>query len=774
MQQAPSPIVKDIVLVGGGHSHVGVIKAFGMQPVPGVRITVICTDAHTPYSGMLPGYIAGHYSYDEVHIDLSRLCVFAGARFIQAEVTGLDRTAQTVLLRDRPPLPYDLVSINIGSTPSVRQVTGAAQHAVPVKPIYQFNQRWLALLERARQHTGDLTIAVVGAGAGGVELCLSMQYRLRQELTRLGRKPTTLHFHLFTAEATILPTHNQGVQRRFAQVLMQRGVHVHTAARVAEITASGVRVATGEWQAADEVMWVTQAGGAAWLQSTGLALDAAGFIQVNTQLQSITDPSVFAAGDVASIAGHPLEKAGVFAVRMAKPLTHNLRQSLGGRPLRAYHPQTRWLALISTGNRYAIASRGALGFAGKWVWRWKDSIDRAFMQRFSQFPPMVPHQAKAAASLQPALAMNTEESQQALSAQAMRCGGCGAKVGPDILARALSSLTPVHNPDVLMGLHTPDDAAVVRVPAGKALVHTVDFFRAFIDDPYVFGKIAANHALGDIYAMGALPHTATAIATVPAGIDRQTQALLTQMMAGAVEVLNAARCSLVGGHTGEGQELALGFAINGLLDIDAQGELQTLWRKSAMQAGDALILTKGLGTGTLLAAHARGLARGRWVQTALASMVQSSQHAAEILQAHGSHACTDVTGFGLVGHLLEMTRASGTDATLVLSAIPVLEGALECVAQGALSSLHSANARVQTALHNAAEWASHPRYPLLFDPQTAGGLLASVPAHQAEACVQALRQAGYPQAAVVGKVLPASDAIAPLVLADAVPTEARQ
>ena len=212
MQAPEQPILRDIVLVGGGHSHVGVLKSFGMKPVPGVRLTVICTDMHTPYSGMLPGYVAGHYDYDTVHIDLSRLAVFAGARLYRDEVIGLDRANQKVLCRNRPPVPYDQLSINIGSTPQLRQVPGAADHAVAVKPITRFNDRWLALLHRVQHHPGKLTIAVVGAGAGGVELLLAMQFRLRKELQTLKRNPDELAFHLFTSSADILPTHNSGVQ----------------------------------------------------------------------------------------------------------------------------------------------------------------------------------------------------------------------------------------------------------------------------------------------------------------------------------------------------------------------------------------------------------------------------------------------------------------------------------------------------------------------------------------------------------------------------------
>jgi selenide,water dikinase len=278
----------------------------------------------------------------------------------------------------------------------------------------------------------------------------------------------------------------------------------------------------------------------------------------------------------------------------------------------------------------------------------------------------------------------------------------------------------------------------------------------------VFGRIAANHALGDLFAMGARPHTATAIATVPPGVDRQVEATLRQMMQGAVEVLNAAGCTLVGGHSGEGAELALGFAVNGLVDVDAHGHLTGVLRKGGMQPGDVLLLTKPLGTGALFAAHGRAAATGRWVQAALRSMQHSNQAAAAVLQQHGATACTDVTGFGLIGHTVEMARPSGVQVVLQVDQLPLLDGALECVQQGLLSSLHSANARQQHGVQNAAEAMTQPLWPLLVDPQTAGGLLASVPADQAAACLAALHAQGYDAACAIGHVRAAHAGDAPV------------
>ena len=764
-----TPVLRDIVLVGGGHSHVGVLRSFAMRPMPGVRLTLICRDTHTPYSGMLPGYIAGHYGYDDVHIDLCRLAEFAGARLYRDEAIGIDRVNARVLCKNRPSVPYDRLSINIGSSPQMAQVPGAAEHVLPVKPIFAFNQRWLALLDRVRTQVGRTRIAVVGGGAGGVELLLAMQHRLRQELRQLGRDPDALEFSLFEHDASILPTHNASVRRSFTQVLQGRGVTVYCKSEVTQVSEGGLRTADGTQRQADEIIWVTRAGGAPWLRQTGLALDADGFIQVNDALQSLSDPNIFAAGDIASMLNHPLQRAGVFAVRQGKPLTENLRRAVQGKPLLAYRPQRRWLALISTGDRYAVASRGPLHAQGAWIWQWKNWIDRHFMRRFSEFPTMDAGAMQVAArmahgglaqNLPGNLPLQGEEARQALAAMAMRCGGCGAKVGASVLSRTLAALHPLQREDVLIGLRSGDDAAVLRVPKGKALVHSVDFFRSFISDPYVFGKVAANHALGDIFAMGAQAQSASAIVTLPPGLDSKLEDQLFQMMSGAVEVLNQACCALVGGHSAEGAELALGFAVNGLIDENMAG----LLRKGGMRAGDALILTKPIGTGTLFAALARLQGKGRWIDAALASMLLSNRQAAQCLQGHGARACTDVTGFGLLGHLLEMTEPSGVHAEIDMAALPLLEGAAEMAAAGIFSSLQAANVRSRHALRHPEEMLKHPAYPLLFDPQTAGGLLASLPPERARDCVAALRALGYAQCAVIGRVLALDEGLESIAL----------
>jgi selenide, water dikinase len=746
------PVLKDIVLIGAGHAHVSALRMFGMNPVPGVRLTLITRQVHTPYSGMLPGLIAGHYSFDDVHIDTGPLTVFAGARLYQSEVVGFDLADRKILCNNRPPVPYDILSIDIGSTPSALNLPGVAEHAIPVKPIDRFNEKFEAARQRILASNGRARVVTVGGGAAGVELTLALHQRLRRDVSAAGFDPNGLSFEIVTAANSIVPVLPNRARSQLEKIARERGIRVRTNARVSAVETDHLRLNQGEPIAFDALFWTTEAVAAPWLTSTGLALDGKGFIAVDDSLRSTSHPDVFAAGDVASMANFSLPKSGVYAVRQGKYLAENLRRAIAGTPLQQYRPQRTALYLISTGGRHAVGARSGISFSGAWAWRWKDRIDRKFMAKFNALPAMAEADAIAISGVADKAAIKE------ISAIAMRCGGCGAKIGATVLSRALNEIKPAQRDDIIIGLNAPDDAAVVDTGGERLSVQTVDYFRAIIDDPYLFGKIAANHALGDVYAMGGEPQSALAIATIPYGPEAKVEADLSALMFGANEILRDANCSLVGGHTSEGAELALGFAVNGLV------QRQAILRKGGLVPGDALVLTKPIGTGTLLAAHMRGKAKARWIMAALDHMIASNRLAAEILRQCGAHGSTDVTGFGLLGHLLEMVRASDVDAILNLSDIPLLDGARETVASGIFSSLQPQNVRLRRGVRNLEEASANAIFPLLFDPQTAGGLLASVAASQVAVCVAELRAAGYVHAAIIGSVSARSAATEPVVI----------
>jgi selenide,water dikinase len=694
----------DIVLVGGGHAHVEVIRKWAMSPVPSVRLTLVARDVATPYTGMLPGLIAGIYSVAETHIDLQKLCRHARVRLVHAPATGIDPEAQRLAIEGRPALAYDLLSIDTGSTPYLGDIAGAAGRVIGVKPVDRF-LRWLEGMDAAPA-AGE-TICIIGGGAGGTELALALAWRFHGKY-RLA---------LVSAGSDIVPEHNPGVRRALGNALTDAGVDLRRNRRVVAVDDAGVTLDDGNRVDARHVIATTRAAAPTWLGATGLTLDDNGFIAIDDCLQSISHPEVFAAGDVASMINHDLPKAGVYAVRQGPVLAESLRRVAKGLAPEPYRPQPRALALISTGKPHAVASWGPFAVAGDWVWRWKDWIDRRWMQVYQETEPM------------------PEPVDEATGETLMRCGGCGAKVSDLALKAAIAELRRTA-PDGIGDLD--DDAAIITPPPGKVIVQSVDQFRAMIDDPWLFGRIAAEHCLSDLHAMGAIPHGALATVTLPDGAPEALASELAQVLSGAVDTLRRAGAKLLGGHTSEGAELTLGLTVTGF------GDAGILTRKGGALPGDRLILTKPLGTGAILAADMRGKASAGHVEAAIQSMLQSNGPAAAILTAWGARAVTDVTGFGLAGHLIEMMRASGASAEIDLAALPALPGFREAEAAGILSTMHPKN------LAYAALFDGEPD-AILFDPQTSGGLLASLPGEHADACLKEFISGGL-TAELIGRV----------------------
>ncbi len=721
-----SPYKNDLVLIGGGHSHVAVVKQLGMKPLLDVRVTLVSEDTYTPYSGMLPGLIAGHYTFEDCYIDLRKLCQWAGVRFIHDGVKCLDPAKKVIVCHQYPSLHYDLLSINTGSQPALNTIPGAASYGVAVKPVNKFLKHWRQWLDSVATIDAQqlYRVVVVGGGAAGVEVLLAMRYHLNSN-TQINAE-----FTLVCADEVLLASHNAQVQQFFHDHLNALGVKIVAGHRVATATKNHLLLDDGHSLEAEFITWAVNAGAQPWLADSGLACDKHGFVQVDQFLRSVSYTDVFAVGDSAAFTPMPLPKAGVYAVRQGPILVHNLVATLNHRALKPYRPQHHFLSLLTTGERYAVASRGSFFVKGKWVWQWKNFIDRRFMARFNPAPMKIAADA------------NVHER--------MRCGGCGAKVSRDILQNVLAQLDIKNHEDIVSG--QGDDAAIINPPMGKQWVQSVDFFRSFIDDPYLFGRVAANHGLGDIYAMGAKPHSVLVTAVVPYSRPSIMQETLLHVMRGALSVLNEENAQLIGGHSGEGSELAFGLTVNGTLKPG-----QALI-KAGLNHGDSLILTKPLGTGVLLAANMAARCEGRWLDNALSFMFQSNCSAVTVLQKHGVQSCTDVTGFGLLGHLHEMLVASQCGAVLQLDAIPVLEGALQCSVQGVQSTLYNAN---KNSSSYSGSDIQHPVFSLLFDPQTAGGLLAGISAERTEKCLHALADAGYTAAkiGVVDKLAPINSVV---------------
>jgi len=690
-----------LVLAGGGHTHALLLRRWIMRPTSrpaDVAVLLVNRASTALYSGMVPGLLAGLYGQDSCSINLRDLCRRAEVGFVQAEITGVDPVRRELLLQDRPPLRFHTLSINVGC--QTRWPGGAGAGLQLVKPLEPF----LAWLER-RLQSHDRRLRIRGGGAAAVEVALALRARgLEPELLLRGDQ-----LHLGSVGG------NQAAERLLAEagIAIRRQVEDHAAADLA----------------------CTGSQAPAWLAASGLPVEpATGRVLVDATLAVQGAERVLASGDCAVIAADPRPPAGVWAVRAAPLLAENLQRCLAPspRPLRRWRPQRWALQLLGDGGWRDAAAPRALAFYGpwhwgpsRWLWRWKDRIDRRFMEGFA-----------------PAAAMHA-------AAAPMACRGCAAKLPAAPLAAALGRLSPT-------GTTPPaEDAALVDLNrSGALLLQSVDGFPALLADPWLNGRLTALHACSDLWACGAQVRSVQAVVTLPEAAPDLQEELLLHTLAGVRSVLDPLGATLLGGHTLEGRDgagLALSLAVNG------EVLPQRHWPKGPLASGQLLLLTRPIGTGVLFAAAMAGAVRPAWIDAALAVMQQSQAPLVELLAAHGCQACTDVTGFGLLGHLGEML-GPGQRLQLQPDAIPALPGALALLSEGQTSSLAPANARALALLDASGPIglnrpATAAEQQLWIDPQTCGPLLAALPEASAQAALEAIRAAGFSQAALIGQVV---------------------
>ena len=700
------PPQHQLVLAGGGHSHALLLRRWCMRPEQrpaATAITLVNRHSTAFYSGRVPALVAGLLAPEDCTIDLRRLCGLAGVSFVQAEIIGLDLKRQDLGLAGRPALRWDRLSLDLGAVTAHGgwAATAHGAGAMPVKPLEPF-------LVWVQQRQAGEVVRIRGGGAAAVELALAL--RSRGLTCRLLLRGTTLQ--LGSAAAN----------RRGEQVLAEAGIvlerQVPEAAQ-ADLACTGSRAPS-------------------WLARSGLPVEpTSGRVLTEASLAVLGHPRVFASGDCGLIATAPRPASGVWAVRAAPRLASNLRRSLEqpGRPLQAWRPQGRALQLLGdggwqpTGPR-ALASWGpwVLG-PSRWLWHWKERIDRRFMAGF--------------------LELGSEGRRPA-----MACRGCAAKLAAAPLAAALARLNPQAT-----GPGPAEDAALLGTTAeGELLLQSVDGFPALLSDPWLNARLTTLHACSDLWASGAQVDSAQALVTVPAAAAGLQEELLLQTLAGVRSVLDPLGARLIGGHTLEGRDgagLALALTVNGRTPPERH------WPKGPLRPGDALLLCGPLGTGVLFAAAMAGAASPSWIEGALERMQHCQAPLVELLAAHGCSACTDITGFGLLGHLGEMVASSVSPEALELrvilyaDAIRALPGALELLEQGWASTLAPSNGQALALLEGPIQLrrsAGSPLRALLIDPQTCGPLLAALPAQRAEAALEALRSAGFHDAALIAQV----------------------
>ena len=702
-----------LVLAGGGHSHALLLRRWAMRPEkrPDGLVILVSQCSTTLYSGMVPGLIAGRYSLDEVNIDLRRLADQAGVALVIATITGINLAERQLFLERRPALRFDCLSLNVGAitTASQSRCEGNTHELTPIKPL----EPVLALLEREDRNPAPQStwppFAILGAGLAGLEVALALRQRWPARRLQLISKPGQPRPELAKA-----------------------------------ITAAGIKhcvVSDGEPTIEGPGLRCTGSQAPAWLAASGLpCCPQSGRVQTDATLQVHGHPELFATGDCAVVNGAVRPPSGVWAVRAAKPLARNLEAAGRSQPLHHWSPQTRALQLLG-GHRQGTAVAWLLWGPWvlgpkRWLWKWKERIDRRFIRRFKTQSTM---------------------DYAAADPDTMRCNGCAAKLPAHHLETALSRA----------GLQTlgsaPEDANPLpgsRTVSGQPLLQSVDGFPALISDPWLNARLTTLHACSDLWACGARVQAAQAVVTLPLGDAADQEWLLEQTLAGIQCALQPQQASLLGGHTLESRQAGSpppSQDIQVILSVSGASP-ERPWPKRGLQAGDQLLISRALGTGVLFAAAMRGKTHPSDLDKALEQMSTSQHHLLEELltlqKIHPNciHAATDITGFGLLGHLGEMLGPTATPehvrVTLQADAIPALPGALPLLESGLASSLAPANRRswglldqglVTLHLGNilVGSLQSQALLELLVDPQTCGPLLISVTSPLADALLQA-------------------------------------
>ncbi|UOA08860.1 selenide, water dikinase SelD [Methylobacter sp. S3L5C] len=747
MNKNSAPIVSDLVLLGGGHANILVLKMMAMNPIGGLRITLISDQTHSPYSGMIPGYLAGFYTYEDCHFDLRRLCEELGLRFIKAKIIGIDSQRKKIRLENRAEISYDCASINVGIEP--RSIEKLSQESVlkiiPLKPISQFITHWDQLIADLKDYKGNdsLPLAVVGAGAAGVEISIILKMLINQN--KWNANVSLIHRHDY-----LVSEKDHQARKQLLKTLKKLAIKVYQNTDVLEVQENALVLKDDKGLIRTEVFYraliATQASAPKWFKNSKLPVNQDGFLKVTEKLLVNNENALFAAGDCIHFSPLPLKKAGVYAVRQGMILEHNIRAFFTRKStLKTFRPKKHVLSLITIGDRKALVHQDSVSILRylppELLWTAKNWIDRRFMARFQAktFSTKPRHFNKVMPVPQSTLVPEDWQDNT--------CGGCGSKLAASTLIQSLNKLTIPQDNFVLLGVKEGEDCALTQISEHTLCLQTIDQFRSFISDPYLLGQIATQHALSDVYAMGGVAKTAQVGLTLCAATGKIHREDIFQVMSGVLDILTKSAASLVGGHTGEGSELSIAIAV--------QGEVppEQVLRKQLTQPGNQLILTKPIGTGVIFAANMLAQANGKLVDEALSSMLQSNKTAMETIRAFDISGCTDITGFGLLGHAFEMLGKNSDNALGIkidYKAIPLFDGVSELFEKGYFASIAGNNYETLSSVLSTE--VNNQNFPALFDPQTSGGLLFSVSSHQAEDCLKALYQKGV-KACVIGEVI---------------------
>ena len=698
------PITNDLVLVGGGHSHIILMMELSKKPIQGNRITLVSNEIDTPYSGMIPGFIEGVYSWRESHIDLYKLSLRLNIRFIHSKVINISSANKEIYLKDRPSIKFDVLSVDSGIESNYKKIKGAEKFCIPVKPISGLANNFLNKIK-------DLNdIAFIGGGAGAVELALAIR-------KRYIRDKSNLKISIITGKNGLLSSFSNHTRQTSKNALKEAGISIIENTEVLEVKKNKIIMSDNNTLKIDKCILSTNAMAPNWLKSSDIKLNANGFIIVNSAFQTNRE-FIFAAGDIVDFDNQNLHKAGVFAVRSGKPLAKSIKSYIITKSGKKYSFRKNYLALIGLSNGYTIGTKYNYSYSSKFNSFLKKYIDQKFIDKFknksSKKNEYISDIINKTLSL-----LDINSKFNFVKSNQMQCKGCAAKVP----FTALKNTLPENITD------SSDDAS--SISNYPQLFQTIDMINAIIPDPFLMGKIAANHSLSDIIAVKSKPIAALMMLQLPfSNVDINSRDL-EQVLCGAKEIFDKHNCIINGGHTmiGKDSDPVIGFTVTGESKLKENKNKKSYKIKN----NDTLVLTEKIGSGIIFCGINNDMIDSYFQKDVITQMTNGNFLFGNISEKLNILSMTDITGFGLANHLLNLIKRdkNKTGLTIFPEKIPIFNGVKEAIDKGVKSSLFESN--YNTAINSIIyDRQKKSIDEILYDPQTVGGLAFIVPKEEKE------------------------------------------
>mgnify|MGYP000026190325 FL=1 len=676
-------IKKDLVLLGAGHSNIEVLKKFGTKPIDGLRLTLISNSYFSTYSGMIPGYLQGIYDWNEINIDLVKLCRVYGHRLIMSNIIKIDTKNNSVFLENRPSINYDFLSINLGIKTDSSKIKGAEKNCLRLKPISSIKENFDKLLKFNKVHKNN-DIVIIGAGAAGFEVALALDENLK-------RKNIKNNIILLSKNSSVLNQFNKTAELIAKKNLEKCNIKFLNYAEVVIVTSNYVLLKDGRKIFCKLPILATNSGPLDLLKKSDLPLTKNGSILVESNLLVSGYNNIFSSGDISEIKGYSIPKAGVFAVRQGKILAKNIKKLYLQKKLSQYRPQKYFLSIIGLQNNRALAIKSIFSIKGQLIWSIKKYIDKKFIEKYTLYKrDNYPEKDQ----IEPVL-------------NQMQCKGCASKIPQSILDSVFEENTKKGSLDA------------DKVPNTKNIFQTTDIISSIVSDPFELGIISAKHALNDILASNTKPLAAQMIVSLPPAINEINKRDLIQVKSGADYAMKKATCKIIGGHSysNNDDQVYLGFSII--------GKKKNYVKSKKIKKGK-LYITGKIGSALVFAAIEKKIISGMYSEEVINNMKQSNYDIFKIFSKYSIQHITDISGFGLAIHannlLLRNSDLNGLEISL--KKVPLYKGAIEALNNNVKSSLNDANKNsIINNLRVDYDKINKNYLNCLFDPQTAGGFL---------------------------------------------------